>query len=60
LSSSPQHAALRAATTIRDAVTKALQIATVEFNRGVRIVDDIGLVTQAPRIAATDFADGLI
>lgn len=40
---------------IRSAATQSLRLFTVEFDRAVRLLDDIGLTTQAPRLAATDY-----
>lgn len=42
-------------TNIRSAATKAIRVITVEFDRAVRLLDDIGLTTQAPRLAAADY-----
>lgn len=42
-------------TTIRSAAARSLQLISVEFDRGVWILDDIGLTTKAPRLAAIDY-----
>ena len=42
-------------TNIRSAAGQSLQLFTMEFDRAVRILDDIGLTTQAPQLAAIDY-----
>lgn len=40
---------------IRRGASQSLRLATIEFDRGVRLLDDIGLTTKAPQLAATDY-----
>jgi hypothetical protein len=41
--------------TIHRAAAQSLRLVTIEFDRGVRLLDDIGLTTKAPQLAATDY-----
>ena len=42
-------------TVLRSAAAQSLKLFTMEFDRAVRVLNDIALTTQAPRLAANDY-----